>query len=423
MMERSNNYQRPLFVLLLLFAFWLPISKSAATVLLTIGCLTIAVLTGMNSSFRQAVKKRMNQPLLVPLLLLIAVALFGLLFTENLSDGLGVINKLASMPLVYLLIALLVETADDRPHPSRTQDTALLAFIAGIGVLDIIGLMTYLGIVGDRGFSLPVYPMHVHHIWFSNLNAVGVYAALSFFLFGRERLSSTKKALLAGFISLAILCILLSISRTAWFGMVATGIVLSWLLAERKRVFSIILAAVAVGSLLAYRFNPIIHGRVTSIFTDISLYAAGQTSSSLGDRFVMWGAAMKMFLSNPLIGVGTGDYVATMREYVAAGAVPERILEYNQPHNMYLFSLATNGLLGLAALLFLFTRIFTFTHPLRNAPEERKQAFFLATAVGVHYLVAGVTDSLFNIFLLRYTFAFIMGICVRSRPVIPQKAP
>ena len=71
----------------------------------------------------------------------------------------------------------------------------------------------------------------------------------------------------------------------------------------------------------------------------------------------MWKAAVLMFLSNPLIGVGTGNYVPTMTAYVSAGKFPEVLLDYNQPHNIYFFALATNGLLGLAALLYLFYRI------------------------------------------------------------------
>lgn len=421
MIRTKPAYQRPLFILLILFAFCFPISKSAATVLLTIGCLTLMVMTAVNSEFRDMARERWNQPLLVPFVLILAVALFGMLFTGNLADGRGVLSKIGSSPLVYLLIAFLAGIAGDRQHPNRVRDTALTAFIAGIAVLDVIGLLTYAGVIGHKRLTLPLAPLHVHHIWFANLNAVGIYAALSFVLFGRERLTVANKTLLAGFIAMAVLCILLSISRTAWFGMIATGIVMSWILAERKRVFYLTVAAVTIVAVLAYWFNPIVHSRVNSIFSDISLYATGETHSSLGDRFVMWGAATRMFLSNVLVGVGTGDYMTTMREYVAAGTIPARILDYNQPHNMYLFSLATNGIPGFAALLFLFTRVFQLTYPLRSALPEQKQAFFLATAVGVHYMVAGLTDSLFNIFLLRYTFAFIMGICIHRTLVNPQK--
>jgi O-antigen ligase len=243
---------------------------------------------------------------------------------------------------------------------------------------------------------------------------VGVYAALSFLFFGAAKGSRALRVFLAVFLGFAVFSILFSLSRTAWFGLFAAGIVLSYLLARTKRYFLLALTIMIAGSLLAYQFSTIVQSRVNSIFSDIALYTRGETFSNVGDRFVMWKAASSMFLSNPLMGVGTGDYMATMREYVAAGTVPARILEFNQPHNMYLFALATNGLLGLAALLFLFSRVLVLSLPLREAPSGQKQFRFLAAAVAVHYLVAGLTDSLFNIFLLRYTFAFIMGICVRE---------
>ena len=139
----------------------------------------------------------------------------------------------------------------------------------------------------------------------------------------------------------------------------------------------------------------------------------------MGWRFLMWKASLTMFLSNPLFGIGTGDYVVTMHRYIESGAYPSSLLQFNQPHNMYLFALATNGLLGLAVLLYLFFRIFTSTLSSGNTSAGRKQLSFLAIAVTVHYIVAGMTDSLFNIFILRFSFAFVMGICIRAGSVQP----
>ncbi len=408
------DQRKPMTVILLLFALFLPLSKSAVTVLVGIAALYLFSLAIAKGAYRAELKHFLDQPLLVPVLLPVGVAIAGLFLTEHLSDGLGIVNKLATLPLAYLVIAVLVDAADSGPSDSRTAETALLVFIAGVLLLDGIAALTYLGIIGQRKFTLPVYPMNVHHIWFSNLNAVGLYAALSFLFSGMVKSNRALRIFLAVFLGFAVFSILFSLSRTAWFGLFAAGIVLSYLLARTKRWFLLALATMIAGCLLAYQFSAIVQSRVNSIFSDIALYTRGETFSNVGDRFVMWKAAFSMFLSNPLMGVGTGDYMATMREYVAAGTVPERILGFNQPHNMYLFALATNGLLGLAALLFLFSRVLVLSLPLREAQPGQKQFRFLAAAVAVHYLVAGLTDSLFNIFLLRYTFAFIMGICVRE---------
>ena len=408
------DQRKPMTVILLLFALLLPLSKSAVTVLVGIAALYLFSLAIAKGAYRAELKHFLDQPLLVPVLLPVGVAIAGLFLTEHLSDGLGIVNKLATLPLAYLVIAVMVDAADSGPSGSRTAETALLVFIAGVLLLDGIAALTYLGIIGQRKFTLPVYPMNVHHIWFSNLNAVGLYAALSFLFSGMVKSNRALRIFLAVFLGFAVFSILFSLSRTAWFGLFAAGIVLIYLLARTKRWFLLALATMIAGCLLAYQFSAIVQSRVNSIFSDIALYTRGETFSNVGDRFVMWKAAFSMFLSNPLMGVGTGDYMATMREYIAAGTVPERILGFNQPHNMYLFALATNGLLGLAALLFLFSRVLVLSLPLREAQPGQKQFRFLAVAVAVHYLVAGLTDSLFNIFLLRYTFAFIMGTCVRE---------
>jgi O-antigen ligase len=403
------------------FTVSLALSKTAANVLMTLIYLAGLILIARYQEDRRSILSSINQPLVIPMLAYLAVAVIGIIYTEKLAAGLGIANKIAGLFLVYFMTSVVIDAVRGTDERAKLTDKLILIFITGILVLDVIGLLTYLGIFADRKFSLPVYPMHVHHIWFANLNAVGIYAAVSFLVFRTVPQESKKKTLFIVFIVLALLSILLSISRTSWFGMIATGIVLTYLYANKKRIFFFTIAGGVSGCLLAYFFIPFVHDRINTIYTDIVVYSAtgGDAYSSLGDRFLMWKAAIKMFSTNPLFGIGTGDYVATIRSYVSAGLLPTRMLDYNQPHNMYLFSLATNGILGLGALLFIFFRIFVVTRPFTGITPGQRQLFFLATAVAIHYLVAGMTDSLFNIYILRFSFAFIMGICIRAGSVQP----
>ncbi len=53
---------------------------------------------------------------------------------------------------------------------------------------------------------------------------------------------------------------------------------------------------------------------------------------------------------------------------------------------------------------------------------------FLAMATAVHFMIAGFMDSFFNIQILRYSFAFIMGVCIRgcvrsTEPTPPPRCP
>jgi O-antigen ligase len=398
---------------LLLFSLSIPISKSAVTVTLTLLYLFALYRVVRDQDHRESLSAHLNQPLVLPLALLVTVSALGVFYSEKLSDGLGVLNKIASLFLVYFMTAVVIDSTEDEGGSRGTAKKLLLAFLGGLIVLDLIGLMTYLGIVGHKRFLLPVAPMHVYHIWFANINAVGLYIAVSFILFGKVHDERGTRALISIFLPLSVFSILFSTSRTAWVGVLATSIVMAYLFSRKKKVFYIMLAVVVFGCLFAYRFNPIVHERVLTAVNDITQYSAGDRETSLGWRFLMWKASLDMFLSSPVFGIGTGDYVITMERYIGSGAYPTSLLQFNQPHNMYLFSLATNGLLGLAALLYLFIRIFSQALPVEEAPTKQQQMSFLAAAIAVHYLVAGMTDSLFNIFILRYTFAFLMGICVR----------
>jgi len=412
----NMDRQKILISLLLIFSASLALSKSAVNVVMTLIYLTALFFIVRSRDYRKKIAANAAQPLVLPLLLYLAVALVGVLYTASIADGLGIANKIAGLFLVYFMTSVLIDTGHDEDMRRNVVENLLLVFIAGVFILDVIGLLTFLGVVADRKFSLPVYPMHVHHIWFSNLNAVGIYTAASFLLFPAVPREPRKMRLLIVFILLALMSVLLSISRTSWFGMLATGIVLTYIYTEKKRVFFLVVTIGVFCCLLAYSFIPFVHDRIRTVYTDTVVFIAtgGDAYSSLGDRFLMWKTAVKMFLSNPVFGVGTGDYSASIQTYVSDGQLPGRIAGYNQPHNMYLFALATNGLLGLAALLYLFFRIVSFALASGKGSPEHAGLSFLAVAVAVHYLVAGMTDSLFNIFILRFGFAFIMGVCVRK---------
>ena len=401
------------------FSVSLALSKTAANVLMALIYLAGLVLIVRYQEDRRSILSSIKQPLVIPLLAYLAVSIIGIIYTEKLADGLGIANKVAGLFLVYFMTSVVIDAVRGTDERAKLTDNLLLIFIAGILVLDVIGFLTYFGIVGQRKFFLPIYPLHVHHIWFANINAVGLYAAISFFLPGQGNHRSGRKALFAAFLPLSALSILFSTSRTAWLGLIVTGLILTYLYSGKKRIFFLVLGSFAVLCVLSYLFIPLVQDRVNIGITDIAQYAEGNKETSMGWRILMWKASLTMFLSNPLFGIGTGDYVVTMHRYIESGAYPSSLFQFNQPHNMYLFTLATNGLLGLAVLLYLFFRIFTSALSSGKASAVQKQLSFLALAVTIHYIVAGMTDSLFNIFILRLSFAFVMGICIRAGSVQP----
>ncbi len=420
MISGHPRFDKALISGLLLFGLTLPFSKSASNVLLFL--IYPAAIAGMirYADFRQAIRANVKQPLTPAFLLFFAVSLAGVFYTKEFMDGYHTASKFFSMLAIYVMASTLMQAVLDDEQRHQQAEKILLAFMAGLTFLNVVGILTFFGIIGHKKYVLPLSPMNVHHIWFSNISALGIYAAAAFLLFSPRGKSSKGRAFLIAFILLTTLCILLSLSRTAWVGIMLTSAIMGFLSIKKKKIVVISIAAAAVLCVAAYAYIPIVHDRIGMIGSDLSRLSAGEATlptgepTSLGARFLMWKAAFTMFLSNPLFGVGTGDYMTTMVAYVEAGLASKALLEFNQPHNLYLFTMATNGLLGLAALLYLFYRALQFEKPFLEGSEKERLLAFVAVAATIHFMIAGLTDSFFNIQILRYAFAFILGISVRS---------
>jgi O-antigen ligase len=411
----SSSWQRVLYPGLLLFGLSLSLSKSASSALIVAVYLGAIAGALFCREFRDNVIRSCRQGLTAALALFCLVAYAGVISTEKYSDGFKVANKFVSLPAIYFLVSVLLQSEQGEDARGRRAESLLFSFLAGLAALNLLGVLKFIGAFGGEPFVLPLAPLGMHHIWYSNLNALGLYTAVALLVFTRRGGSSRGRSLLGGFLLLSTLCILLSTSRTAWFSIVLTAAIMAAVAIRRKRTIALVLLLSALAITAAYQSVPLVHDRVNLVARDLALYSADHhAESSVGARLILWEAALSMAKSHPLIGVGTGDFVSELIAMRRARLIPKFLLEFNQPHNIYLFSLATNGIVGLAALLFVFYRSLRSAVPaLRNGGDGKVFAF-LALAATVHFMVAGFMDSFFNIQVLRYSFAFIMGVCVRT---------
>lgn len=401
---------------LFLYGFTLPLSKSISSIFMGLIFASAAGMIALNKKYRLDVSRALRQPLLLPIGLYIGVVCAGLFFSQDLQEGFGIVKQSANLFFVYLMVSVLLDTEQDEGKRDRYCRSLLGALLAGIFVLDVIGLLTYGGVIGHKQYALPLMPLKMHHIWFGNLNAIGLYGAVSlFFALPRKRTFFQNTALWV-FIAMSIVSVLLSTSRTAWLGMLFSGGVFLYFLVSRKRTFFLLFALILTAYVSAYFFSQLVQARIDQAYKDIVLFVSGDPATSLGARFAMWKAAMSMFLSNPVFGVGTGDYKSMIDTFVASGEYPALIGKYNQPHNMYLWILATNGIIGFSALVFLFSALIRQGKHRITGPQGERIFGLLALSMAVHYLVAGLTESLMNIHLLLCVFGLITGITVRKQP-------
>ena len=85
--------------------------------------------------------------------------------------------------------------------------------------------------------------------------------------------------------------------------------------------------------------------------TDVSDFI--RSSTSIGLRFELWRAAWEVFLENPVLGAGPGNYRSSMQKIAlgSSGRFHQDIEIHKNPHSLYLKALAERGISGLVSTL------------------------------------------------------------------------
>ncbi len=189
----------------------------------------------------------------------------------------------------------------------------------------------------------------VDRIMFAPLLALGAYLALRRAL-GMPPGHGRAFASLAAVLLLSNLLFSGGRAGLVMFIAMVTGLAFEAIRARRR---ALLLCALLIPSSLfgIYQTSDYFAQRVDAIVTDLKTFEQ-DPNTSVGLRLVYWTTSWKVFTRHPLIGAGSGDF---QHEY--ARAKPEKWVmtpdSYN-PHNQFLMTGATTGLLGLTALVAIF---------------------------------------------------------------------
>ncbi len=161
-------------------------------------------------------------------------------------------------------------------------------------------------------------------------------------------------------------------------------------------------AAAGVFTLLVLLPGPF-QGRVARVQDEIAQWQPGvrEETSSVGTRIEFYRMSLAIARDHPFIGSGTGSFARAYAEKARGQAV----LPSRNPHNEYLHILVQLGLVGLAALLYLFSTHWRLAPRLASPLEHHlARGLVLTMAVG----------CLFNSWLLDHTegllYAWLTGL-------------
>lgn len=205
--------------------------------------------------------------------------------------------------------------------------------------------------------------------------------------------------------SLALVGVVLTLTRTAWVAMPVFMVIAALLFVPRRR-FGPLFGAMAAGLLVMAAFlgtNDNMRSRVVDAYQE-AIGCTGSrstTDSSICIRLQMWRASLDMLDKRPLAGTGSkryfNDYL--VKESLPEGTVSPYVAEgWGEPHNDLMLYLASFGYPGGLALLLIYLGPIWILgrRLLGDYPMELRAAAAMGLAVCLGFMIFGLTETMFR---------------------------
>ena len=343
--------------------------------------------------------------ILVPLMVFLGCIAVSLTYSPNQPEATLSFVRMSCMVLLLYLIQVLVDSKGILNLTIVSLGIALTGTSA-LAVLQITTAQFYLpaSVVYHLGANIPRASGTYH-----NPNLFGTFLAVGIIFFAGlaliPRLGWWKRALLLAPVGLGTAALIITFSRANWMALFF-GIVVLLFLVGKLRYLLYLIAASSATILLIMNFVPIaayIFDRFISIFSFFAEFGTdSRASGSARVYFVL--AGLKMFLDNPLLGVGWRAFPVVFEDYQPV-AFPHW-LPTRESHTLFATIIGELGIVGMTAAVWIVWRIFSLgLRSTRSMQDEYLRGVMISLlAVFVTFQVSlTFTGEFANNFLWMFT--------------------
>ncbi len=370
--------------LLVLFAFALPLSTSAASILAILLLLAWLISGNMKEKFREI----LHNPVAIAVLLYIVLHIVGLLWSEDLTWGLKILKKQWKLLLFPVFLTLV------RREHTRYYMTA---FVAAIFLKACKAYLVWLGFI-----TLPVGSVFTtvgtSHVIYNPMLALACYIILQDLLFGKNsRPVQWSQTFLLLFLSCNMFITVGRTGQAVFFVLLAVALIQFFYIRSKK----MLLAGLLLLPLLlpaTYQVSSTFKERIDTAFTEMQNFDSGEITS-MGCRLWYCKNTLVLVKDNWLTGTGTGDFPG---EYAKINKINSPSMPAtDNPHNQYLLALSQFGIGGLISIAAIFLSQLVLAFRQKDQLTPLRQAFpifFLVIMLGESYLQVYGTGFLFSLF-------------------------
>ena len=287
------------------------------------------------------------------------------------DDVLAALDKASILLLVPVLVSLKPEAVWLR--------RALAALLAALAVTLFLSFLVWWELVPPgtfKGYPFDpvVFKLKITH------SVLMAYGAFVLAIAAREAADRRWRIALAIGAALAAFNVLFMVwGRTGQLVVLALFFYLfvSWF--RWRGLLASVAAGVGMGTTVYFVPSSALHERTVTTIQEIEDWRAGKPATIANTRLETWGNTLELLRERPLLGYGTGGFVAAYAGKVAGTAMQPA----GHTENQYLYTAAQLGIVGLAALLALLAFQWHWAARLRARAETNlARGLVLLMAIG-----------------------------------------
>jgi O-antigen ligase len=348
--------------------------------------------------FKKRFKIIFTDKLSITFMLFFAIHLVGLLWTEDLHNGLKILSKQKT----YLFAPIIISFFD-----RRYVKYALFAFLSAIFISEIYSIYLYIKVgVQDAG-RLPSPFMHHMH-----------YSLILAFTFGYlidetdfKELFKKRNLLYLAFAILTLIVLFINKGRIGQVAIVPVFFILAvnkFNISFIKSIFVVSLASTIL-FLVMYQFNDQFKYRFQKADHELTEILHTDKRDSITCRFDMWNYAIKLANTEPAIGIGTGDSIDEINNLLGEDGYKKLFAECGlgmkyqfNPHNNFVLYYMQFGFIGLILL------ILTLTAQIMIAYRQNSTKMMILIFVTIIGMMSASPISMHIKYMFFYAFVLSM---------------
>lgn len=292
---------------------------------------------------KETLKNIKNNPVVAGVLFLYFTLLISLLWSNSYSWGMHMLMKEKNLLFLPIIITLIKE---------NERNLFIKLFILSMTISELASYGIKFGIIEPFSRATVYDPTpFMSHIFYNPFLTFTIYLLL-FYLF------TSKESIYLKLISILFI-ITMSINQfitggragqVAFFALVILAI-FQFMKVNLKSIL-IVFVAIPIIFGIFYKSSTIFKDRVDYAISNIKTYNKNP-NTSVGKRLVYTKNTLCVIKKNPLLGSGIGDFPEEYEKCSKKNHTTNIEIIRHNPHNMYMFTWGTSGLLSLFALLFI----------------------------------------------------------------------